>query len=161
MKRSTPFVYSAVVLTVLLVAGFSVSPAAEHPGSSVEHPGKSTADKGKGITSDTVKKAVTDYVDAQTKSSEGILSVYDEKLSKDWRLKLVKIHDPVRQYEESGKTIFFACTDFKAVDSNDLLDIDLWMAPSDGTLKVIDTKIHKVNGEERYKYEGAKLKPIK
>jgi hypothetical protein len=58
-------------------------------------------------------------------------------------------------------TIYFACSDFKSAGSEDVLDIDFWMVPKGNKLEVIDTKIHKVNGEPRYGYEGINIKEIK
>ena len=55
----------------------------------------------------------------------------------------------------------FTCVDMKSVDGNDVLDIDFWMVPKGDKLEVTDTKIHKVNGEARYNYEGINIKEIK
>ena len=43
----------------------------------------------------------------------------------------------------------------------DVLDIDFWMVPDGKKMKVIDTKIHKLNGKPRFAYEGIEAKPIK
>ena len=129
--------------------------SAEHPGTStIEHPGKA-------VTADFVKKSIEDHVKAQAKSTHGVFVVHDGKLNKEWRLKLAKVHDPVRTFEKDGLTIYFACSDFKSTESEDVLDIDFWMIPKGNRLEVIDTKIHKVNGEPRYGYEGINIKEIK
>ena len=155
MKRSAFFKFVAASVFALFLGGLSTAIAAEHPGkSTLEHPGKA-------ITSDSVKKAVRDYVSAQTKAGGGVYVVKDPMLNKDWRLRLDKIHDPVREFQKDGKTIYFACSDFKTEDGKDVLDIDLWMVEKGGKLEVTDTKIHKVNGEPRYTYEGTALKPVK
>jgi hypothetical protein len=59
------------------------------------------------------------------------------------------------------RTIYFACSDFDSSDSKDVLDIDFWMVPKGNELDVIHTKIHKVNGEPRYTYEGINIKEVK
>ncbi len=127
--------------------------AAEHPETS-EHPGDE-------VTAKSVKKGISDHISKQTKSGSGVLVVHDDKLKKDWKLKFVVIHDPVRSFMKEGKTIFFACTDFKSTESADLLDLDFWMVKKGNTFEVIDTKIHKVNGEPRYTYEGTEIKEIR
>lgn len=149
----------ALFLFLLLVWGPNLVFAAEHPGTSVgdskstiEHPGKAT-------TADFVKKSIRAY--AKAKETNGVFTIHDEKLNKEWRLKLATVHDPVRTFEKDGMTIYFACSDFKSVDSKDVLDIDFWMVPKGKKLEVIDTKIHKVNGEPRYGYEGINIKEIK
>lgn len=155
MKRSAFFSLVVTLVFALSFGGLSIAIAAEHPGkSTTEHPGKA-------ITSDSVKKAVNEYVSTQTKAGGGFYVVKDPVLKKDWRLKLDKIHDPVREFEKDGKTIYFACSDFKTEDGKDVLDIDLWMVEKGGKLEVTETKIHKVNGEPRYNYEGTTLKPVK
>ncbi len=152
MKRLVSYLFGALFLSFCFNAGFVA--AAEHPGEPAEHPGKE-------ITADFVKKSIKDHINAQSKANKGVFIIHDDKLNKDWHLKLSKIHDPVRSFEKDGKTIYFTCTDFKSVDGNDVLDIDFWLVPKGNKLKVIDTKIHKVNGEPRYSYEGTEIKEIK
>jgi len=166
MKRSIGFLVPLAVLLLMAIALVPISWAAEHPGKAVEHPGK-TVEKppaehpGHAITADFVKKAIRSHAEAEAKIHGGVFEIKDDKLNKTWKLKLDKIHDPVRMFEKDGKTIYFACSDFKSVDGNDVVDIDFWMVPSGNDLKVTDTKIHKVNGEARYTYEGTTLKEIK
>ena len=157
-----------------LALGSNVALSADHPGtpveqpkSTIEHPGKkveqpkSQEHPGKAITADFVKKSIRQHIKSQAKSTKGVFVVHDERLSKDWHLKLAKVHDPVRTFEKDGTTIYFACSDFKSVENKDVLDIDFWMVPKGNKLEVIDTKIHKVNGEPRYAYEGMNIKEIK
>jgi hypothetical protein len=157
MKKVNFLTYILALVFGLFLAGIGI--AKEHPGSAVEHPGKAV--KGPAITADFVKKSIQDHVDMLSAGQAGIFEIKDPELNKTWKLKLAKIHDPVRQFEKDGKTIYFTCSDFKSVDSDDVLDIDFWMVPADHALKVIDTKIHKLNGKPRYTYEGVEIKPIK
>jgi len=152
MKKSLLYFLGMLFAVFCVNIGFTA--AAEHPGKSAEHPGKE-------ISADFVKKSIKEHIKAQSKTHEGVFMIHDEKLNKDWKLKLSKIHDPVRSFEKDGKTIYFTCIDFKSVDSNDVLDLDFWLVPEGKKLKVIDTKIHKINGEPRYSYEGTKIKEIR
>ncbi len=154
----------AVLFFVMVGLGSNLALSAEHPGtavgegkSTVEHPGKAT----KSITADFVKKSIKQHAEDQAKAKGGVFVIHDDKLNKDWRLKLAQVHDPVRTFEKDGQTIYFACSDFKSNDSKDVLDIDFWMVSKGNKLEVIDTKIHKVNGEPRYGYEGIDIKTIK
>jgi len=151
MKRTSLSLFSSLSLSSLLLLIFSVGWATEHPG---EHPGNA-------ITASFVKKSIQDYVKDQTKTSGGVFVLRDDKLNKEWRLKLDKIHDPVRSFQKDGRDIYFACSDFKSTESGDVLDIDFWMVTKGNKLQVVDTKIHKVNGEPRYTYEGTEIKEIK
>jgi hypothetical protein len=160
-----------ILLSVLIAFAFSfyfapITSPQDHPGKPVkelkpsETPGKSVIEHpGKPISADFVKKSIRSHVKAVSK--EGIFSIRDEKLKKDWKLKMDKIHDPVRVFEKEGKTIYFTCVDFKSVNTKDTLDLDFWLVPKGEKLEVIDTKIHKVNGEARFGYEGTELKEIK
>jgi len=155
---------SGLLILAMVAPGSNVALSAEHPGtavegqkSTVEHPGKAT----KSITADFVKNSIRRHAADQAKAKGGVFVIHDDKLNKDWRLKLVQVHDPVRTFEKGGQTIYFACSDFKADDSKDVLDIDFWMVSKANKLEVIDTKIHKVNGEARYTYEGTDVKTVK
>lgn len=163
MKKLRLHVVAASMAT-FLAAGCT---AAEHPGTSVvEHPGKEVEKTaagypGKAVTADFVKKSIKEHVKTQSKATDGIFVIHDDKLNKDWKLKLDKIHDPVRKFEKDGKTIYFTCSDFKSTEGKEVIDIDFWMVPKGDKLEVIDTRIHKVNGEPRYTYEGTEIKEIK
>ena len=158
MKKQL-FAFVAAVFLVSVPFG-GICMAAEHGGTPM--PGKSTIEHpGKAVSAKEVKNAITDHVKAEAKAHDGIFVIRDDKLNKEWRLTLDKIHDPVRQFEKDGRTVYFACSDFKAVDSNDLLDIDFWMVEKGKKLEVIDTRIHKVNGEPRFTYEGTEIKEVK
>ena len=128
--------------------------AAEHPEKTSEHPGDE-------VTAKSVKKGISDHITKQMKADNGVLVIPDDKLNKDWKLKFAVIHDPVRSFMREGKTIFFACIDFKSIKGDDVLDIDFWMMKKGNRFEVIDTKIHKVNGEPRYTYEGTEIKEIR
>ena len=160
---------AAVSISVFLAAG--VCTAAEHPGTSVdkskaEHPGKDVEKTkaehpGKPVTAKFVKKSIKEHVRVQSKATDGIFVIRDDKLNKEWKLKLDKIHDPVRMFKKNGDMIYFTCSDFKSIEGKDVIDVDFWMVPKGDKLVVIDTKIHKVNGEPRYTYEGTEIKEIK
>lgn len=168
MKRILQYVAVATISTAL-AAG--VCTAAEHPGTPVEqpkaeHPGtaveKPKAEHpGKAVSARSVKKAIKAHVAAQSKATGGVFVIKDDKLGKEWKLKLAKIHDPVRMFKKDGKTIYFTCSDFKSTEGKDVLDIDFWMVEKNGKLEVTDTKIHKLNGEPRYNYEGTEIKEVK
>jgi hypothetical protein len=165
MKNSINLMISIVLGTALPVLVLSPLQAAEHPGTGVsgahEHPGATVEQKGKPITAGVVKKAIQDHAQAMSKAHGGVFMIRDDKLNQNWQLKFVKVHDPVRMFQKDGQTIYFACSDFKSVDGKDLLDIDFWMVPKGDNLEVIDTKLHKVNGQARYTYEGVEIKEIK
>ncbi len=153
-----------ILFLAVVALGSNTALSTEHPGtavegqkSTVEHPGKAT----KSVTADFVKNSIKRHVADQAKAKGGVFVIHDDKLNKDWRLRLVEVHDPVRTFEKDGQTIYFACSDLKSADTQDVLDIDFWMVSKGKKLEVIDTKIHKVNGEPRYTYEGIDIKTVK
>ena len=87
-----------------------------------------------------IKQAMMSYIDAQV-DDDGVFHLRDDKTHEILALKFVKIHDPVRQID--GNT-YFACTDFHVVgESKKLYDLDFWMNPQTGELKIYDAKVHK------------------
>jgi hypothetical protein len=78
---------------------------------------------------------------AERVDAGGVFRLRDDKTGEMLALRFVEIHDPVRQID--GDT-YFACTDFHALDEPDkLYDVDFWMNPRDGQLRIYDTKVHK------------------
>ena len=87
-----------------------------------------------------IKKAMTDYIADQVDEND-IFHLRDDKTGEMLALKFVKIHDPVRKINSST---YFACTDFHvAGEPKKLYDLDFWMNPVTGELKIYDTKVHK------------------
>lgn len=153
MKKCLAFISIAALLTGILPC--STGLAAEHGGSPMaEHPGQT-------VTATEVKNAIKDHVKALSEATNGIFVIKDDKLGRQWQLRLDKIHDPVRTFEKDGRTVYFACSDFRAVDGPDVLDIDFWMVDKGGKLQTIDTRIHKVNGIPRFTYEGTATKEVR
>jgi hypothetical protein len=135
----------------------------EHPGSGAEHPGTGASAKALSFTSKEIKEAMTAHIKDIEKKQGGVCSIRDDVEGKDWTLKFVKLHDPVRVID--GKTAF-ACADFVAMagkrKTKTKLDLDFWLEPdASGALKVVATKIHKVNGKPRFTYDGNKLVAVK
>ena len=87
-----------------------------------------------------IKKAMMDYIE-ETVDENGVFHLKDEKTGETLSLKFVEIHDPVRVINSST---YFACTDFHVVGNpKKLYDLDFWMSPVDGVLKIYKAKIHK------------------
>jgi len=141
-----------MVLSLLLWSAAVVS-AAEHGGASVEkkeHGG--TAAKEHGGTSapsaDAIREAMKDYVMDKSKAT-GTFDVVDPETGEIRKLELIRVHERV------GKTgnYYYSCADFKDTTSGQMLDLDLDVANKDGKLSVVDVRIHKLEGKERYTYD--------
>ncbi len=98
----------------------------------------------------------------------GYFTLADDKTGQTLQLEMVRIHDPVRKLVKTGQ--YFACVDFREKDGppEKLWDLDFWVAFKDGTLAVVQVKVHKepkfVDGQwvkqPRYKWEGEEVKEI-
>ncbi len=87
-----------------------------------------------------IQGALMAYI-AEQVDPDGVFHLRDDKTNKTLALKFVKIHDPVRRID--GNT-YFACTDFHVVgEPKKLYDLDFWMNPQTGVLKIYDAKVHK------------------
>ncbi len=97
---------------------------------------------------DEIRKAMKDHVLAQS-AETGSFDVDDEETGNTRRLALVKVHERV------GKTgdYYYSCADFTDIDSSEMLDLDLDVEDEGGELSVVDVRIHKLNGKERYTYD--------
>ena len=98
-------------------------------------------------SADDIRNAMKSYVESNLQ--DGTFNVPDEETGKPRKLRLIRVHERV------GKTgsYYYSCADFKDTESDDLLDLDLDVEDQSGTLKVVDVRIHKVNGKERYTYD--------
>lgn len=87
-----------------------------------------------------IKAATQAWISSRT-DDDGVFRIRDEQTGKVVELVFDKIHDPVRQIDD---TTYFACTDFHVVgNEKKLYDLDFWMNPQSGELQVVDEKIHK------------------
>ena len=104
-------------------------------------------------------KAVEDYVDRRT-AAEGAFKVKDDKLGKEWALKLVGVHK--KRIVNLGGQSFFACADFKTVSGGKAkLDLDFYATKGPEGWRIDKTVIHKVDGKPRYTYnEKNEMVPV-
>lgn len=133
----------------------------EHP----EHPKgeHSKAPEGSKAWMNQIRKeydnAVHEYAKAKTKEP---FVVRDDKLGKNWELKLVRVHKD--RIVSLGNNRFFACSDFKSVKAGekDTLDLDFFATKNpEGTWNVEKVMIHKVNGNPRYTWnEKNEMVPV-
>ncbi|MFB6355460.1 MAG: hypothetical protein ABEJ65_02970 [bacterium] len=141
----------------------------EHPGeeaheqSGQEHHGSQASDtkkKQKTFTATDIKEAITGYINKDQDLKNGYFYIYDKKLDRDWKLTFSKLH-PVRKIQRDGKTIYFACTNFKVVgdETHSVVDLDFWMEAKGHHLEPYKIKIHKVDGEARFTYQDDR--PVK
>ena len=87
-----------------------------------------------------IKKAMMDHI-ANKLDENGIFHLRDDKTGELLALKFVEIHDPVRVINSNT---YFACTDFHVAGNPDkLYDLDFWMQPETGELKIFKSKVHK------------------
>jgi hypothetical protein len=79
----------------------------------------------------------------------GTFDVLDPKIGKMRKLELLKVHERV------GKTgdYYYSCADFKDTETGQMLDLDLDVQDKGGKLSVVDVRIHKLEGKERYTYD--------
>jgi len=91
-------------------------------------------------------KAVEDHV---AKSPEGF-KVKDDKLGKEWTLKLIGVHK--KRVAHLGGMGFFACADFASTNTKDKLDLDFYASKAGDSWAIDQVLVHKVNGQARYTY---------
>jgi hypothetical protein len=87
-----------------------------------------------------IKEAMQKHLAVVT-DDNGLLRITDSVEKQELTLRFLQIHDPVRQI---GGNVYFACTDFQlSTELEKIYDIDFWLSPEEGALKVFQTRIHK------------------
>jgi hypothetical protein len=75
------------------------------------------------------------------------MKVADEVSGGDLALQLDKIHR--ERLSKTSEGTYFVCADFTTPEGNSY-DLDFWVEDSAEGLKVVETTIHKEEGEARY-----------
>jgi hypothetical protein len=161
MRRIMGLIFA---LAVLVSASLTQLPcAAEHGGH--EHGGKEHAGKEHGgkehggkehggettvkPSAKNIRQAMKDYAVARS-AKTGAFDIFDPVVRRKRRLSLVRIH---RRVGKTGE-YYYSCADFRDNDTGELLDLDLDVEDRHGNLSVVDVRIHKLDGKERYTYDS-------
>lgn len=87
-----------------------------------------------------IKAAMAEHI-ASRVDEDGRFHLVDDETGERLTLRFVKIHDPVREFEDRR---YFACTDFAVEGAPEqLYDLDFWLVPEGDRLKVIEERVHK------------------
>jgi len=99
-------------------------------------------------TARNIRRRMKKYVSEQSKPT-GTFNIYDSVTDQTLKLDLVRVHKRV------GKTgdYYYSCADFEEINTGELYDLDLDVEHKDGQLSVVDVRVHKVGGQERYTYD--------
>ena len=100
-------------------------------------------------SADDIHAVMKKYIEEESQRT-GTFNVVDPQTGTTQKLTLERIHERV------GKTgdYYYSCADFKDTVSGELVDLDLDVKEENGQMGVVDVRIHKVDGEERYTYDG-------
>jgi hypothetical protein len=94
-----------------------------------------------------LRDLIRSYVKTHS-TNKGTFEIRDDVIGATRQLKFVRVHERV------GKTgtSYYSCADMKDTKTGELLDLDFDVVAKDGTLDVVDARIHKVKGKPRYTY---------
>ena len=151
MKKLVYVVSGIAIISLIAFTQFSC--AGEHGGK--EHGGKEHGGKEHGgaksvePSAQNIRAVMSGYAQAKS-AATGTFDIFDSEAGRTRKLVIVRVHERV------GKTgdYFYSCADFKDVDTGELLDLDLDVENKNGNLRVVDVRIHKLNGKERYTYDN-------
>lgn len=147
-----------------LLIGSGLGDAAEHGGkehggaattpAATQEPGGVTHEHGDQAapiepSAEQLRQAIRDYVQ-QMIQEEGAFTIEDEVSGTTRTLELVRVHERV------GKTgeLYYSCTDMRDTRTGQILDLDFDVEATADGLDVVDTRIHKVEGQARYTYDN-------
>lgn len=90
-----------------------------------------------------IKAAMRQHIARRTElGNPGVFEITDPRTSQTLQLEFQKIHDPVRVLPGN---FYFACTNFGVIGQPDkTFDLDFWLQPHEGELKVYQENVHKV-----------------
>jgi len=147
-------IFNLIMVLSLMLWSAAVISAAEHGGASVEkkeHGGAAQNEHGgtSAPSADAIRAAMKNHVMDKSKAT-GTFDVVDPETGKTRKLELIRVHERV------GKTgnYHYSCADFKDTESGQMLDLDLDVEDKGGKLSVVDVRVHKVEGKERYTYDA-------
>ena len=119
-----------------------------------EHPAGNEHPVGSKAWNKQMRKEFNEVVEnhVRQQSADGAFTVKDDKLGKEWALKLLGVHK--KRIVNLGGNSFFACADFKTVGTGEKakLDLDFYATKGPDGWRIDKTVIHKVNGKPRYTY---------
>ncbi len=156
--------YLVILLALLFAVGFSklVLAQQEHGGqehAEQEHGGQTTQEQveepapaqveAKVPTAEEIRSAIRTYIEEQSRITE-TLDIFDPDTGGILNLSLENVHERV------GKTgdYYYSCADLKEKNTSKMYDLDFDVeSAADGSLKVVDVRIHKEEGEARYTYD--------
>jgi transglutaminase-like putative cysteine protease len=102
------------------------------------------------VTSD-IQTGIEDHIIEMSKKGEGYFKLaFDER---ELNLKLVRVH--VEYLANLGEDYNFACVDLADTDG-EVYDVDFFMRGKVGDMKVVETTVHKINGQPIYTWEQNK-----
>ena len=139
-------------LVVVAVSGFfgaaiSVE-AAEHGGKEhggMEHGGQVVKTE---PSAEQIRQTIQRHVQGIVQKN-GSFTIHDPVTGTQRTLDFVRVHERV------GKTgaLYYSCTDMRDPKTGQLLDLDFDVKSEGKNLRVVDTRIHKVDGKARYTYD--------
>ena len=128
----------SLISAFIIVAAPAKLQGQEHP----EHPKKETT-----LSPEALAEEIEQYVQNESKNNDGYFLFYDDKIKKELKLTLDKVHKDKLSKVDEG--LYFACSDFKVTDGK-TYDLDFFMKETDSGIEVTQETLHKVDGEPRY-----------
>lgn len=94
-----------------------------------------------------LQKAVQSFIRQESEDNDGVFVVHDDKLDKDWNLKLLRLH--VDKAGKLSEKLYSVCGDFKEAGGKAALDVDFLVNKTGSGWSVRQAVVHAVNGQAR------------
>jgi hypothetical protein len=95
-----------------------------------------------------VSAAVKEFLARETKSTDGLFVIGDDKLGKFWKLKALRLHADVERLQ---KDQYQAQGEFKDAATGTPVELDFYVTRNDAGWDIEDVQIRKVAGKPRYR----------
>jgi transglutaminase-like putative cysteine protease len=126
------------VLVCIAIWGCNKSPNKE----------QSSSDSIPSVVTEDIQKGIEKHIEEQTRLGKGYFRILFE--GRELQLKLVRVH--TEYLANLGPRRHFACVDLASIDG-DVYDVDFFLAGDPGAMTVIETTVHKFNGQPYYVWE--------
>lgn len=93
------------------------------------------------------KKAVQEFIQANRDENDGVFTLRDEKLDKDWRLTLVKLHD--ESVARLSDRLYSAPAEFKQAGGKARVEVDFQVNKTESGFVVRQALVRSVDGVVR------------
>jgi hypothetical protein len=145
-----------ILTAVFILSGNKLVVASEHEKGSMMEGHKGSGYEQKMYSDDDISSVMKDHIDKNSETT-GTFIIEDSKEGKVRNFSFLEFHKNVKKKGD----VYTACIDFKDVDTGEVFDVDLDVKEVEGSLGVVDVRVHKpvvkegMKGSDMHEMKGS------